>query len=54
MISYLREFFVQAILRLVSSYLVGIERRDFLGIEIQTNSSNELTLGMRDVLYLRD
>ena len=54
MIFYLPEFFVQAFLRLVFSYSVDIGLTDFLEVGIQTNSSNELTLGMPDVLYLRD
>ena len=54
MISYFREFFVQAFLRLVFSYLLDIGQTDFLEVGIQTNSSNELILGMRDVHYLRD
>ena len=45
MIFYLREFFVQAILRLVIYYLVDIEQTDFLEVEIQTSSTNKGILG---------
>ena len=39
MIFYLPEFFVQAFLRLVFSYLVDIGQTDFLEVGIQTNST---------------
>ena len=45
MIFYLPEFFVQAFLRLVFSYLVDIGQTDFLEVGIQTSSTNNGILG---------
>ena len=44
MIFYLREFFVQAFLKLVFSYLLDIGQTDFLEVGIQTSSANKGTL----------